>query len=482
MKKIEYRNEAVTPSVSALIRDIDRQKKDLLNLENKGIVEGVGVAINELNKKEFKLKEEQVLKIHSNAITQTMVEKHGRMVPRYQTRCGNVRPRCSTYEGLIEKLYALYFEGVIITDYSFRNIFELALEEKIRKEDPKEKTVRDIRSSYKAFITDEFGGKDIRRITKSQLMEYIQEVSKELCPTKKRFYKLKGVLNLVFDYACDTERRILDVNPVPKDNKVFQKNITPSSKHPEDKAFQPKQVQMIQDYLWQRVRTQKYDVNGFAILFSSVTGVREGEIPSLKWEDVEENRIHIHSQQNDELRDGIKVFYYNPTTKNEKGVSRGGRYFPITREVREILDMLKAKQTELGINSEWVFCKKSGEWITTVAYYEALYRVSKKLGLGLSNNHAFRIALNSYVLIPAGIEAPERARMLGHSVETNLRHYTFSKSDDYIDELCDRLDRYEAQSHSDPSGWEGVPRGTSKIMQFSTKEKSPESSKTQAFS
>ena len=50
------------------------------------------------------------------------------------------------------------------------------------------------------------------------------------------------------------------------------------------------------------------------------------------------------------------------------------------------------------------------------------------------------MAYNSYVLIPKGLEAPERAKLLGHSVETNLRYYTYVKSDDYIDELRHILD------------------------------------------
>lgn len=89
-------------------------------------------------------------------------------------------------------------------------------------------------------------------------------------------------------------------------------------------------------------------------MFSSETGVREGEIPSLKWSDIKGNAIHIHSQQNDEKRDGVKVYYYNPTTKNEKGVSNNGRFIPLTNRIREILDELKAKQKALGIHSECV--------------------------------------------------------------------------------------------------------------------------------
>ncbi|MCR5144153.1 MAG: hypothetical protein K6B67_02450 [Lachnospiraceae bacterium] len=131
-----------------------------------------------------------------------------------------------------------------------------------------------------------------------------------------------------------------------------------------------------------------------------------------------------------------KKYYYNGTTKNEKGESRDGRYIPLTEEVRKILGELKRKQEELGIETEWIFAKEDGSWTTTVAYYESLYKICvEKLHLKLSNNHNFRIALNSYVLIPKGLPAPERARILGHTVETNLKHYTFSRDKEYLAEI-----------------------------------------------
>lgn len=48
------------------------------------------------------------------------------------------------------------------------------------------------------------------------------------------------------------------------------------------------------------------------------------------------------------------------------------------------------------------------------------------------------MSLNSNVLIPLGISAPDRAAMLGHSVETNLRHYSFAKKS-YIEDVRNRL-------------------------------------------
>jgi len=323
---------------------------------------------------------------------------------------------------------------------------------------------------------------DIRTIKPSEIKEYIQKVTTELAPPKKRFYKFKGILNMAFGYACDSERRIIDVNPVPAKNAAYSKNFKPSNNRPEDKAFQPEEVAQIREYLWKRIHKSRYDVNGYAILFASETGVREGEIPSLKWSDVKDNAIHIHSQQNDEKRNGVKVYYYNPTTKNEKGVSHNGRFIPLTNRIRNILEDLKAKQESLGICSEWVFCKEDGSRITTVAYYESLYRVTHKLGLKLSNNHAFRMSLNSYVYVPMGLPATERAKLLGYSVDTNLRHYTFARTDDYINELCEKINAFDEESLN-LSGSHGMGTlGYLKILDFEEKKENLESARIQAFS
>ncbi len=441
-----YAKEFASDRLTNEIQQLDMQITSLQKEKHEGKLTDVGATyLKELTKKEFKLKEQKVLEIHENAIQTGTLMKNGKEKTYYQTRVKTLKtpPRSYSYEGLIEKLYNHYYGGTVLNDYSFKTIFNAALDEKIRTEAPKEKTIRDYNNSYKAFITDEFGAKDIRYLTKSNLMEYMQVITQTMNLTKKRFYKFKGILNLAYRYASSSEHGIIQHNIVPDDNIPFIKNCKDTNARPEEKAFQPHEVERIRKYLWKRVNTLKYDVNGYAILFSSHTGVRQGEIPSLKWDDISDKMIHMHSQQNDRMTSDGKEYYYNPTTKNEKGDSKNGRYIPLTKDVKFILTELKQKQEALGIHSEWVFAKEDGEWTTTVAYYESLYKVCvEKLGLGLSNNHAFRIALNSYVLIPMGLNPAERARILGHSVKTNLENYTFSRDKEYLHEIGDMWDAF----------------------------------------
>lgn len=424
--------------------EMDELKKSLLTLSDMGIIKDVGALLGEMSKKEFKLKEEKVLSMHKNKITHTQVKRKGGGVKEvYQTSLNGKRPRVNSYEKMIDLLYNAYFEEkTVINDYSFSHIFDLALENKIKEENPKNRTIIDYKNSYKVFISDEFASRDIRKITASDVKKYIQQITQSMNLKQKRFYRFKGILNLTFDYAASPERQIIPFSPVPRNNNPYKKNLEVLPKKPEDKAFQPEQVTLMRNYLWDRIEKHEYDVNGYAVLFSSYTGVRGSEIPSLKWDDIFIDKIHIHSQQNYNCIDGHKEYYYNPTTKNEKGVSHNGRCIPLTDPLKRLLFSLFRRQRDLGIKSPWVFCKRNGDWITSSGYFNAFYKICKKLDLSLTNNHALRMSLNSYTLIPMGLEAPERARFLGHSVETNIKCYTFSRDDEYIREIGEKLNSF----------------------------------------
>ena len=101
----------------------------------------------------------------------------------------------------------------------------------------------------------------------------------------------------------------------------------------------------------------------------------------------------------------------------------------------------------------------------------------KSLGLEVTNNHAFRMSLNSNKLIPLGLTPVERAQLLGHSVETNLKHYTYSMKDnlEHLREVLSAND-YDVQDDDDL-----VIPSHPMVIQFPTKKESPESTKLKAF-
>ncbi len=98
---------------------------------------------------------------------------------------------------------------------------------------------------------------------------YIMNVCKERNITKKRLLRLKGLLNLIFDYATSPKQHLVESNPLPKNNTAFLKQCDTRVKKPEEKAFQPDELKKISAYLWERVQKSKYDINGYPHPFSA---------------------------------------------------------------------------------------------------------------------------------------------------------------------------------------------------------------------
>ena len=434
--------------------DIEKFEKsitDLIDIANSGNMSVVDTTlINTMNEKIWKEKESLVLDVLTNDIQKGKIKKKGKTKEYYQVRIPELNkiPRSYSYEGLIERVYELLFDGNDDDMYTIDSIFKMALDEKTRIKDSKLKTIQRDICTYNLFITDEFKSKDIRDITYTDICVFIQERLKEIKPTKHGLIDFKCILNLIFLYAFNPDHQIIDKNPVPSSNQMFMKNITVKNIEPEEKAFQPNEIALIRETLKNRIPSVGYNakVNSYAIIFSTYTGLRIGELCSLKWRDIEDNRIHIHSQMINDYVDHKRTYKYEDATKNEKGYSKGGRYYPIFPEVREVLNELKALQKAEGIDSEWVFARQDGTWMTTQSYSQALnklchgvqYMGKKGLGLNLSNNHAIRMYVNSYLLDEKlGIAPASRAKLLGHSVQTNLSNYTFGRTDEFINDIID---------------------------------------------
>ncbi|MBE5842284.1 MAG: hypothetical protein E7304_12885 [Butyrivibrio sp.] len=435
-----------------------------------------------LNEKQLKLKRQLIAEVHSSNGTPRTI-KYVESKQLWSTLLPGKKPiTAKTEEALLDKLMEFYGVSISSKDYSVATIFEKALAHKDRTEAVNPETLYHLKASYNRFISDSMAHKDVRNITSDILSEYTLNMLREAQEVddqgvtrkikKKAFLDYKSVLNLIFTYALHND--IITVSPLSKmNNKAFIKECDCSKAVSEQKIFSEDELETIKTEVRSRMKQKKYNgyfINGYAILLSIETGMRAGELPALKWCDIHENYIHIHAQQLSNKRKGGKEYYYADWTKDEKGVSRGGRKFPLTNNIRNILDGLKSIQEGKGIHSEFVFCNTDGEWIKTDAYITCLRRLLTSLGFSITNNHAFRMSLNSIVLAgKLNLPVAKRAELLGHSVETNMMYYTYATKDD-MDDLVDLFN----------DNGEVSPRSHLKIVNFE-KEKSLETADFKAL-
>lgn len=264
--------------------------------------------------------------------------------------------------------------------------------------------------------------------------------------SKNAFMSYKTLLNLIFRYA--SRNGIIRDNPVAGiRNAIYLKSCQEDTKQPENRIFSPDEINAL--IAETKARSEKgYYIYDYMMRFAIQTGCRAAEICGLQWEDIHfsEGYIHIHRQQLCTLQDKHYSYYVVGYTKNERGISQDGRLFPLTEELTSLLQSLTSAQDALGINPTYVFCHDSGEWVTTKQYQNFLNKICKKLGLKATSNHTFRRSFNSNVLIQNGIAVTDRAKLLGHSPEVNLRNYSYA-SRDYLDNICNVLNCANKKEH-----------------------------------
>lgn len=280
------------------------------------------------------------------------------------------------------------------------------------------KTKSAYQSIYFRFVTEEFGDRPIAEITEDELLTYFNSRIKALCLKPTALRKTCQLITSVFEFAVKRKyvlsnaARCIDVT-------CYLKDCDLTFKTAEEKEFSEEELEIIIT----SVLEDKKNPRALMVLMAAYTGMRLAELPALQWSDIGSEYLHIHRQQIiSEDPNGNREFLVVSYTKDERTHPHDGRYFPISDDIRKVLSFA----SEIPGDSDYVFHdpEKSG-FILKDSCTLYLKRRCRRLGIKTTNNHAFRMSLNSR-LIEAGLSSADRALLLGHAVETNERAYSHS--------------------------------------------------------
>ena len=365
------------------------------------------------------IKENFVMRTHPYKITR---QKSGRWKTYIRRPAGTRKSvERNNRDDLIEFLYQHYSEDDKKSAVMDR-VFDEFLEYKRDVLSRSQETVERIRYTYRRFMTEEIRQRKMSSITETELMRYVRLIVYTEHPKERALKSFLQMIHGLFRFGYDNHYTSSDVSKrIVAEN--FYKDCDCSKKEAGEKIFSPAEIHLIREAANQKLPNPR----AFMILLAIETGMRAGELCALHWDDISETDIHIHRQQLIHTRNGKREgFYEVPYTKDERRHPHGGRYFPLTTRCRQLLDQLR---TTCDSSSEYVFSEE-GEWIHKTSYEQFLKRLCKNLGLSITNNHAFRMSLNSNVLIKAGLDAKTRAAILGHSIATNESYYTYTRRDE----------------------------------------------------
>ena len=321
-----------------------------------------------------------------------------------------------TEDKIYEYLYDFYHAKDDKTK-TFEQTFDEFIESK-RDRGRSELTLRDYRN-YCKFISESIRKKDIALISEDELRKWFVKDFLSRKPRKEAMKKMLQHVKAVFTFGmrmgyCFSNPAL---NILAEDYYKFC-NLTVRPN--EERSFSSEELNKLREYC---LNDQK-NPHASMILVAMETGLRIGELAALKKSDIDNDYIWVHRQQilyyDDDSWKNRRVQYVD-YTKNERANPKGGRIVPITDRCRQALEIALALPGE----SEYLFHHPDGSPVVKDSYGYYLRRRCKALGIKISHNHAFRVAFNAR-LIEAGADCNERCLVLGHSMQTNERHYSFS--------------------------------------------------------
>lgn len=307
-------------------------------------------------------------------------------------KSGRKQLKDKTLSGLQNKVL-LHEKGVSgRTRKTFKDVFELSQQNKLKyiKSDEKkisaENTCIRTNKSYNRFFSgsdfekkyiDEISHKDIENICFANLEKYDLR--------KKAFASMRGILKSVFDLAY-YEYWITENPYLRVDFKKFRDMLAVETS-PQKRVHSSKEVSDILQELHRKEQARPKYSSVWALEMQILMGARRGELPPLTWSDITDTHISITKEQLTHGNEFIVVHH----TKNHRD-----RQFPLTDDLKDFLNRLKAMQDKYYPNSEYLFPAdtKSGI-ITNRAVYLVYQGICQTLGIEIQKDlirgpHSFR--------------------------------------------------------------------------------------------
>ena len=192
-------------------------------------------------------------------------------------------------------------------------------------------------------------------------------------------------------------------------------------------VFSPDERQKIMSYLAKG--KYQYDT---VIRLAFATGMRQGELLGLKWEDIYDGAIHVkrstamvtHIDKDGNRELSREVW----STKTANSV----RTIPISAETERVLSEHKLKQKKFMFahgypQSEYVFTSSTGELIDARVFIRSYERMLTRAGVKYRKFHTIRHTFATEA-IRRGVDVKDLQMLLGHSDVATT--YIYVQSDD----------------------------------------------------
>ncbi len=270
---------------------------------------------------------------------------------------------------------------------------------------------------HRFFDNSDIAEKDIRKITEDDLELFIRETIRSKGLSNKAYGGLRLLIIGIFKYAKKRKHTEISITQFMGDLDLPKKCFTRKAVKDEDTVFTDDEVEKISKYIGENISLINY-----GILLAFQTGVRVGELCTLKYSDIQGNKLRIRrTEVRYRNQDGKYVFEVRESPKTEAG----NRDIILNSDAQRTLKEIR----KLNPFGEYMFMS-DGKRIKEKAFSVKIVKICRYVGIRERSMHKARKTYATK-LINGGVDESLVVKQMGHtSIDCTKNHYYFNNKSD----------------------------------------------------
>lgn len=270
---------------------------------------------------------------------------------------------------------------------------------------------------HRFFDNTNIAKKDIRKITEDDLELFIRNAIRSKGLSNKAYGGLRLLIIGIFKYAKKRKYTEISITQFMGDLDLPKKCFFKKTVMDDESVFTDSEVEKIFTYIKENASLINY-----GILLAFQTGVRVGELCSLKYSDVQGNKLCIRRT---EVRyrgeDGKYVFEVRESPKTEAG----NRDIILNSDAQQTLKAIR----KLNPFGEYMFMS-DGKRIKEKAFSVKIVKICRYVGIKERSMHKARKTYATK-LINGGVDESLVVKQMGHtSIDCTKNYYYFNNKND----------------------------------------------------
>lgn len=351
-------------------------------------------------------KKEAVLKKHPYAITPPKSEGGSWQTSYRDEQNKRHCVKATTKEALIEKLYEIYSADSYIENLTFHKLFLEWYEFKKTISNSDNTIMRYLQIYNKYFANSRLHSRKLKDISELDLELECNRIIKENNLTRKAWTNAKTILNGMYKHAV--RKGYLVTNPL-QNMTISVKYKQTCKKTGRTETYNSEEYDLLMKYLDKKLE-EKFDPAIIAVKVNFLLGLRVGELVSLKWSDIEGNKIHI-------VREEIRNQSTNKYDVVEHTKTRTDRYVYLVPKALELF-------SKLPKIDDYIFIRDSERLHSRQIAY-VLEKYAKDNDLITKSTHKMRKTYASK-LNANGVPLDAIRELLGHSELSTTLGYIYN--------------------------------------------------------